>query len=71
VKARIILIILGVLALAGAAVYVRRRRAADGSSPVQLGAREGIANDLPGSDPSVPAIQAAAARVRSAFKVAV
>lgn len=56
------------LALAGAAVYVSRKRRSHGEAPVQLGAREGASVDLSASDPGVAAVQAAAARVRAALQ---
>jgi hypothetical protein len=68
VKIRVVLIVVIALALAGAAVYVSRKRAAEGVAPVQLGAREGISQDLSASDPGVAAVQAAAADVRAAFQ---
>lgn len=64
----VILVAVVALALAAAAVYVRRKRRADGSAPVQLGPREGAAQDLSASDPGVAAVQAAAADVRRAFQ---
>lgn len=56
------------LALAGAAVYVSRKRRSHGEAPVQLGAREGASVDLSASDPGVAAVQAAAGRVRAALQ---
>jgi|GEM_PF-1041569 len=64
----VIAVVAVVLALAGAAVYVQRKRRADGAAPVQLGAREGVTHDVPASDPGVAAVQAAAAQVRAAFR---
>jgi membrane protein implicated in regulation of membrane protease activity len=64
----VIIIVAVVLALAGAAVYVRRKHRADGSAPVQLGGREGAVQDVFASDPGVAAVQAAAAGVRAAFR---
>jgi hypothetical protein len=63
-----IVIVAVVLGLAAAAVYVQRKRASHGSSPVQLGAREGASRDLSASDPGVAAVQAAAGRVRVALQ---
>jgi hypothetical protein len=66
-KTRFILIVAVVLLLAGAGVYVRRKARADGSAPVQLGAREGATHEVSASQPGVAAVQAAAAEVRAAF----
>lgn len=63
------IVIVGVaLALAAAAVYVQRKRAAHGSAPVQLGAREGASRELAASDPGAAEVLAAAAAVRAAFR---
>jgi hypothetical protein len=70
-KLRTLLIVLGVLALAGAAVYVRRKRAADAVSPVQLGTEDGGSFDLGASDPGVSGLLSAAAGVRRAFEAGV
>ena len=64
----VILVAAVALALAGAAVYVSRKRHAQSEAPVQLGAREGASVDLSASDAGVPAVQAAAARVRTALQ---
>ena len=68
-KLRILLIVLGVLALAGAAVFVQRKRAADTVSPVQLGTLDGGSFDLAAGEPGVSGLLSAAAGVRRAFEV--
>jgi len=67
-KFRVLLIVFAVLALAGAAVYVRRKRAADALAPVQLGTQDGGSFDLAANDSGVPSLLAAAADVRRAFE---
>ena len=58
------------LGLAGAAVYVRRRRAADGVPDVQLGTEDGGEQSLAAGDPGAAELQAAAARpCAAAFEV--
>lgn len=66
-RLRVVLIAVVALVLAAAAVYVSRKRRADGAVPVQLGAREGATRDLSASEPGVAAVQAAAHRVRAAL----
>lgn len=67
-KLKVIVIALAALGLAVAAVYVRRKRAADTVAGVQLGLSDGGSRDLAASDPSVTGIVASAAAVRRAFE---
>ncbi len=67
-KMRFVFIVAVVLLLAGAGVYVRRKARADAAAAVQLGLRDGAAQDLSASEPGVSAVQAAAAQVRAAFQ---
>jgi uncharacterized membrane protein len=67
-KFRVLLIVFAVLALAGAAVYVQRKRATDALAPVQLGTQDGSSFDLAAKDPGVSGLLAAAADVRRAFE---
>ena len=50
-KFRTAVIVLAVLGLAGAAVYVRRKRAAAAPPPVQLGLEDGCEQSLAAGDP--------------------
>jgi len=68
VKSRTAAVVLAVLSLAGAAVYVRRKRAA-APPPVQLGLEDGGAQSLAAGDPGVAELQSAAAGVRRGFEV--
>jgi uncharacterized membrane protein len=69
VKLRTVVIVLAVLGLAGAAVYVRRKRAAAASPPVQLGLADGAEQSLAAGDPGVVELQSAAAAVRRGFEI--
>lgn len=68
-KSRTVVIVLAALGLTGAAVYVRRRRAAAASPAVQLGLDDGGEQSLTVGDPGVAALQSAAAAVRRGFEV--
>jgi hypothetical protein len=68
VKFRTAVIVLAVLGLAGAAVYVRRKRAA-APPPVQLGMEDGGEQSLAAGDPGVAELQTAAAGVRRGFEI--
>ena len=68
-KLRAILIVLLVLGLAGAAVYLRRKRAADSRAAVQFGLADGGEQSLAAGDPGVAEQQSAAAGVRRGFEV--
>jgi len=68
VKSRTAVIVLAVLGLAGAAVYVRRQRAAAPPS-AQLGLEDGGAQSLVAGDPGAAELQSAAAAVRRGFEV--
>lgn len=67
-KFRTAVIVLVVLGLAGAAVYVRRKRAA-APPPVQLGLEDGGEQSLAAGDPGVAELQSAAAGVRRGFEI--
>jgi hypothetical protein len=67
-KLRTALIVIVVLALAGAAVYARRKRAASMVPPVQLGLEDGCDRSLAAGDLGVAEMQSAAADVRRAFE---
>lgn len=67
-KPRAAVIVLAVLGLAGAAVYVRRKRAA-APSPVQLGLQDGGEQSLAADDPGVAELRSAAADVRRGFEI--
>jgi len=69
VKFRTAVIVLAVLGLAGAAVYVRRKRAAAAPPPVQLGLEDGGEQSLAAGDPGVADLQSAAAGVRRGFEM--
>jgi hypothetical protein len=68
VKPKVILIALAALGLALAAVYARRKRAAETVAGVQLGLSDGGSRDLAASDPAVAGLVASAAAVRQAFE---
>lgn len=68
-KFRTAVIVLAVLGLAGAAVYVRRQRAAAAPPPVQLGLEDGGEQSLAAGDPGVAELQSAAAGVRRGFEI--
>ena len=68
-KSRTAAIILLVLGLAGAAVYVRRRRAAAMPPAVQLGLDDGSEQSLAAADPGAADLQSAAAAVRRGFEM--
>jgi len=68
VKSRTAIIVLGALGLAGAAVYVRRKRAA-APPPVQLGLGDGGEQSPAAGDPGVAELRSAAAAVRRGFEV--
>ena len=67
-KSRTAVVALAVLGLAGAAVYVRRKRAAAAPPPVQLGLDDGGEQSLAAGDPGVAELQGAAAGVRRGFE---
>jgi len=69
VKLRTAAIIFVALGLAGAAVCVRRKRAAAAPSPVQLGFEDGGEESLAAGDPGVAELQSAAAAVRRGFEI--
>jgi hypothetical protein len=69
VKSRTAVIAIAVLSLAGAAVYVRRKRAAAASPPVQIGLEDGVQHALAAGDPGVFELQSAAAAVRHGFEI--
>ncbi|MBE3034710.1 MAG: hypothetical protein IMZ74_16140 [Actinobacteria bacterium] len=64
-----VIVLAGVLGLAGAAVYVRRKRAAAAPPPVQLGLEGGGERSLAAGDPGVAELQSAAAAVRRGFEI--
>ena len=68
-KSRTAVVALAVLGLAGAAVYVRRKRAAAAPPPVQLGLEDGGEQSLAAGDPGVAELQSAAAGVRRGFDI--
>lgn len=68
-KLRTAVIVLGVLGLAGAAVYARRKRAASAFPPVQLGTDDGGEHSLSAGDPGVAELHGVAAQVRRGFEV--
>ena len=68
-KFRTAVIVLVVLGLAGAAVYVRRKRVAAAPAPVQLGLEDGGEQSLAAGDPGVAELQSAAAGVRRGFEI--
>lgn len=68
-KLRAIVIVLAVLGLAAAAVYVRRKRAAEALAAVQLGLEDGGEQLLSAGDPGVAELQSAAAAVRRGFAI--
>jgi hypothetical protein len=68
VKLRTGVIVLGVLGLAGAAVYARRKRAATASPPAQIGLEDGSQHALVADDLGVSELQSAAAAVRRGFE---
>ena len=67
-KLRTILIALFALGLAGAAVYVRRKRAAEALATVQLGSEDGGEQTLSAGDLGVAELQDAASALRRAFE---
>jgi len=69
VKLRTTLIVVAVLGLAGAAVYLRRKRAADAAATVQFGLEDGGEQSLAAGDLGVAELQSAAAAVRRAFEI--
>ena len=68
-KLRTIAIVLAVLGLAVAAVYVRRKRAAEAFAAVQLGLEDGGEQLLSAGDPGVAELRCAAAGVRRGFEI--
>ena len=68
-KSRTAVVALAVLGLAGAAVYVRRKRGAVAPPPVQLGLEDGGELSLAAGDPGVAELQSAAAGVRRGFDI--
>ena len=68
-KLRTAAIVLIGLGLAGAAVYVRRKRVAEKLAAVQLGLEDGGELLLAAGDPGVAELQSAAAAVRRAFEI--
>lgn len=68
-KLRTAAIIFVALGLAGAAVYVRRKRAAAAQPPVQLGFEDGGEQSLAAGDPGVAELQSAAAGMRRGFGI--
>jgi hypothetical protein len=69
VKFRTAIVVLSALGLAGAAVYVRRKRAAAAISPVQLGLEDGSEQSLAADDAGVAELRSAAAGVRRSFEI--
>ena len=67
-KVRTALIVLAALGLAGAAVYVRRKRAAAGPPSVQLGLADGSLQTLTDKDAGAAELQQAAGALRQAFE---
>jgi len=67
VKLRAALIVLAVIGLAGAAVYVRRKRAAEALAAVQLGLEDGGEQLLSAGDPGAAELRSAATDVRRGF----
>ena len=67
-KLRTAVIFVAVLGLAGAAVYLRRKRAT-APLPVRLGLEDGGEQSLAAGDPGVAELQSAAAAVRRAFEI--
>ena len=68
-KFRTAVIVLAVLGFAGAAVYVRRKRAAAAPPPVQLGLEDGSEQSLAAGDPGVAELQSVAVGVRRGFEI--
>jgi len=68
-KSRTSVIVLAALGCAGAALYVRRKRAAAAPLPVQLGMEDGGEQTLTAGGPGVAELQRAAAAVRRGFDV--
>ena len=68
-KSRTAIIVLAALGVAGAAVYVRRKRTAAATSPVQLGLEDGSEQSLAADDAGVAELRSAAAVVRRSFEI--
>jgi hypothetical protein len=69
VKSRTAVIVLAVVGLAGAAVLVRRKRAAAVLPSAQLGMEDGSEQSLTAGERGVAELQRAAAAVRRGFEV--
>ena len=65
---RTAVIVVAALGLAAAAVYVRRKRAAEKLAAVQLGLEDGGELLLGAGDPGVAELQSAAAALRRSFE---